>query len=157
MARPSKLPELEALVLERLAALDKAFERQDTAERNPTLPLTNDGKVNVRAFTVDICRLPRSAERHFCKKPSLAALVNVVALRQGVKPIGARALSDVADRGVRERMARMSGERDDHTRTLAEREAVIERLQRENASLRERLRLAEETGMLGREPINANR
>ena len=89
----------------------------------------------------------------FVKKPSLAALVNAVAMRQGVKPIGARMLSDVADRGVRERMARIKGERDDHARTLAEREAVIERLRRENASLRERLRFVEETGMLVREPL----
>lgn len=153
MARPSKLPELEALVSERLSDLDEEFERQPPANRNPTLPLTEDGKVNVRAFTVDVCGLPRSAEQHFFKKPTLAALVNAAAMRQGVNPIGSRMLSDVADRGVRDRIARIKGERDDHARTLAEREAVIERLRRENASLRERLRLVEETGMLMREPL----
>ena len=140
MARPSKLSELEALVLERLADLDEEFERQDAAERSPTLPLTHDGKVNVRAFTVDICRLPRSAEQHFYKKRLLASLVNAVAMRQGVKPIGARrALSDVA---VREHMAQIKGGMDDHARTLAEREAVIERLRRENARLRDKLALS---------------
>lgn len=153
MARPSKLPELEALVSERLSDLDEEFERQPSADRRPTLPLTEDGKVNVRAFTVNVCGLPRSAEQHFFKKPTLAALVNAVAMRQGVKPIGARMLSGVVDRGVRERLAKIKGERDDHARTLAEREAVIERLRRENASLRERLRLVEEMGMLLRHPL----
>lgn len=133
MARPSKLPELEALVSERLAQLEEAYLRQEVEERSPTLPLTRDGKVNVRAFTLKVCRLPRCAEQHFYKKPSLTALVNAVAMRQGVKPIGARALSFGVKRGVRER--------DDHARALAVKEAAIEHLRRENASLRERLRL----------------
>lgn len=148
MSRPSVLERLEPLVSERLEALDAAWEAQCDGQRRPTLPLTPDGKVNVRAFATAVCGLSTSQEQHFYKQPALAALVNAVAVRQGVKPIGSRMLSDVVDGAAKERLARTRSERDEHARTLAEREALIERQRRQIEALSEQLRLLEETGMV---------
>ncbi|MBE7184990.1 MAG: hypothetical protein INR68_11345 [Methylobacterium mesophilicum] len=141
------------IVSTRLAELGDAYARQPTASRRPTLPMTLDGKLNVRAFTVDVCGLQRSQEQHFYRKQELADLVNAAAIAQGLKPIGIRAQDDEDDRAVKQRIAKVGKERDDYARVLAEREGQIERLRRENASLRERLRLVEETGMLVRVPL----
>ncbi|MBM6579922.1 hypothetical protein ILT44_06995 [Microvirga sp. BT689] len=150
MARRSILETLEPLVSEKLEELDARWHAQPEGNRRPTLPLTDDGKVNVRELAVTVCGLPRAQEQHFYKKPSLAALVNAIAARQGVKPIGSRALSDVADKAVKDRLVRAQGERDDHARLLAEREAVIERQRLQILSLTEQLRLLQETGMVVR-------
>lgn len=147
MPRPI-LETLLPLVGERLEMLDAAWEGQPEDGRRPTLPMTDDGKVNVRAFAVEVCGLPQSQEQHFYKKPELAALVNAVAVRQGVKPIGARALTDVIDKAAKDRLGRAQSDRDDLARTLAEREALIERQRRTIAALNEQLRLLGDTGMV---------
>jgi len=89
-------------------------------------------------------------EQHLFKKPQLAAMVNAIAQRQGVKPIGSRMLSDVVDKAAKDRLVRAQVERDDHARLLAEREAVIERQRVQILALNEQLRLLQDTGMVVR-------
>jgi hypothetical protein len=146
----SILETLVPLVSERLEELDALYDAQPEGKRRPTLPMTDDGKINVRAFAVEICGLPQSQEQHFYKKPELAALVNAVAVRQGVKAIGSRALTDVIDKAAKDRLGRARSEKDDLARVLAEREALIERQRRQISSLTEQIRLLQETGMVVR-------
>lgn len=135
-------------MLERyLERLDEEWEAQAEGARQPTLPLTVDGKVNVRALTRAL-GLRESQEQHFYRHKELATAVNAIARVQGVKKIGSRMLDDEEDDLMAERIHRVETRSSDLARELSEREALIERYRQENASLREQLRLLEETGMV---------
>lgn len=114
--------------------------------REPTLPITGDGKINVRALTLAL-GLPLSKEQHFYKQASLAEVVNAAAHTQGLLPIGSRSQMDADDAVVQQRIKRIQGESSDLARELAEREAVIERQRIRIATLEEQLRLRDEIGM----------
>lgn len=149
MAQRSILDTLEPLVAEVLERLDAEWQGMAEDQRRPTLPLTVDGKVNVAALAKE-CGMKPGQEQHLFKKPQLAAMVNAIAQRQGVKPIGSRMLSDVVDKAAKDRLVRAQVERDDHARLLAEREAVIERQRVQILALNEQLRLLQDTGMVVR-------
>lgn len=145
MARPSIVPQI-------LEVLEPWLERQMTkwlaqsiGERRPTLPETG-GKVDVRNLVRE-AGLPAGHQQHFFNKPELQALVNAAALAQGLRPIGSRTDLDHADTAVADRLSQVQRDRSDLLRSLAEAQVAIERLRRENASLREQLHLREETGM----------
>ncbi|WP_407112440.1 hypothetical protein [Bradyrhizobium sp. LMG 9283] len=144
---PSILEKLES----HLERLELAWSAQPKAERAPTLPLTSEGKVNVRQLVRDL-GLRETLEQHFFRKPELAGPVNALAKVQGVKPIGSRLLEDVADAGVRKRLGRDADTISELRKALAEREAVVISLRDENARLKARLDLGEETGLLFRTP-----
>jgi hypothetical protein len=143
-------PEILAVLEPHLEKLDAAWSAQPEDDRVPTLPLVGD-KVNVRALVRDL-GLRETLEQHFYRKPELAGPVNALARIQGVKPIGSTALSDIADAGVRRRLGRDAATISDLRRTLAEREAALVALREENARLRARLDLVEETGLTFRPP-----
>ena len=103
----------------------------------------------MRAVTVAL-GLRVSQEQNFYKHPQLRNAVNAVAEAQGLKPIGSRTSTDIEDNAVAAQFSRIKSDRNDLQRTLAEKEALIERLRREIESYREQLRLLEETGMLMR-------
>jgi hypothetical protein len=150
--RPASVAQEILAVLEpHLERLDIAWSAQPEGGREPTLPLTGDGKVNVRQLVRDL-KLRETLEQHFYKKPDLAGPVNALARIQGVKPIGSRMLDDVADAGVRRRLGRDSETISDLRRSLAEREAAIVALREDNARLKARLGLVEETGLVFRTP-----
>lgn len=142
-------PDILRVLEPHLERLDAAWTAQPRDERQPTLPLTPDGKVNVRQLVRDM-KLRETLEQHFYRKPELAGPVNALAHVQGVKPIGSRLLDDVADAGVRKRLGRDADTISDLRRALAEREALVTSLREENARLKARLNLVEETGLLFR-------
>jgi hypothetical protein len=144
---PSILEKLEP----HLERLELAWSAQQEGGRAPTLPLTPEGKVNARQLVRDL-GLRESLEQHFFRKPELAGPVNALAKVQGVKPIGSRLLEDVADAGVRKRLGRDADTISELRRALAEREALVGSLREENARLKARLDLVEETGLLFRTP-----
>jgi len=144
---PSILEKLEP----HLERLELAWSAQPEADRLPTLPLTPEGKVNVRQLVRDL-GLRETLEQHFFRKPELAGPVNALAKVQGVKPIGSRMLDDIADAGVRKRLGRDAETISDLRRALAEREALVLSLRDENARLKARLGLVEETGLSFRAP-----
>ena len=143
---PSILEKLEP----HLEQIELTWSAQPEDDRRPTLPLTPEGKVNVRQLVRDL-GLRETLEQHFFRKPELAGPVNALARVQGVKPIGSRLLDDVADEGVRRRMGRNADEISDLRKALAEREALVEALRAENGRLKARLGLLEETGSMMRE------
>jgi hypothetical protein len=102
--------------------------------------------VNVRAITKAV-GLRQSQEQHFFKKPELALAINELARIQGLRGINSRELQDDGDRVHAARMQKVARHNTDLSRSLAEREAVIERQRREIEALRAQLALLEETGM----------
>jgi hypothetical protein len=147
VGRPSIIPELKAKLEAWLDARMAQWEAQAAGHGAPTLPVTEDGKVNVRALTLAL-GLRISQEQHFYKHLELRNAVNAVAEAQGLKPIGSRAGSEAEDKALTARINRIEEDRNHLARTLAEREALIERQRREIEALREQLGLLEETGML---------
>jgi hypothetical protein len=149
MGRPSIVPEIQSQLEPWLEARMAEWQALPEKVRRPNLPSTNDGKVNVREVTYAL-GLRRSQEQHFYNHDELRALVNAAAEAQGLAPIGSRGEVNEDDEAVRKRMVRISGDRNDLARTLAEREAVIERLRSEISSLREQLVMRDENGMIFR-------
>lgn len=138
-------PEILAKLEPYLEQLDQSWEAQPKGLRQPTLPVTVDGKVNVRAVANAI-NLRQSQEQHFYRKPELAAPINALAQVQGVKPIGSRVLADQHDKAAADRLARTATEKNDLARSLAEKEAENEALRQENAMLHARLAQIESDG-----------
>jgi hypothetical protein len=149
MGRASIVPELKAVLESWLDARAAAWIEQPEGRRVPNLPSTNDGKINVRELTLSL-GLKRSQEQHFFNHAELRTLLNAAAQAQGLAPIGSRAEGDEKDASVRNRIARVTGDRNDLAATLAEREAVIQMQRREIQSLRSQLQLRDETGMVMR-------
>jgi hypothetical protein len=144
---PSILEKLEP----HLERLELEWSAQPENDRVSTLPLTPEGKVNVRQLVRDL-GLRETLEQHFFRKPELAGPVNALAKVQGAKPIGSRLLDDIADAGVRKRLGRDADAISELRRALAEREALIVSLRDENARLKARLDLVEESGLVFRSP-----
>lgn len=115
----------------------------------PTLPSTPDGKVNVRGI-VRALALPPHHDQHFFKHPEIRSAVNAVAEEQGLKPIGSRNEQEDADKAVSDRIKRDAKASSDLGKLVAEQAATIEAQRREILSLREQLRIVEETGQIVR-------
>jgi hypothetical protein len=150
MSARSVVPSILKALDPYLEKVDREWSLQPEDDRQPTLPVTVDGKVNVRQLVRNL-GLSETLEQHFYRKPDLAGPVNALARVQGVKPIGSRSLDDAVDAGVSRRMKRQSDEISDLRKMLAEREALVEVQRAEIASLRARLGLLEETGMIVRD------
>ena len=143
---------VERDILDRLEAFACAGRR---------LPSTLDGKVNV----IRLCRdlgLAQEDAQHFHRKEAVKAFVNSVAAEQRLLPIGARVEASPADQAIERRIAAadkaasrdgraaveatvaMAGLADE----LRNARAQVSGLRLENESLRERLRLLTEEGVL---------
>jgi hypothetical protein len=145
MPARSIIPEILAKLEPYLELLDQRWESQAQGCRIPTLP-HDKGQVNVRAITTAL-GLRQSQEQHFFKKPELTLAINELASIQGLRGINSRELVDAGDRAQAARMQKVVQHNTDLSRSLAEREAVIERQRREIEALRAQLGLLEETGM----------
>jgi len=145
MPARSIIPEILAKLEPYLELLDRQWESQAEGCRTPSLP-HDKGHVNVRAIT-EALGLRQSQEQHFFKKRELALAINALAKVQGLRGINSRELQDAEDRTHAERMHKVVQHNTDLSRSLAEREAVIERQRREIEALRAQLALLEETGM----------
>lgn len=89
MGRPSITAEVKARLDAYLADIDSSFRAQNSGAQTPTLPLTNDGKVNVRAVAQAV-ELRQTQEKYLYERDELRDLINAVAAHQGVAPIGFR-------------------------------------------------------------------
>lgn len=143
----SILPDLKSALEAYLDERVCTWQRMPEAERVPTLPVTVDGKVNVRGITLALGR-PSSQEQHLFKKPELRAAINAVAEEQRLKPIGARGqLADVEVQ-VADRLRRSETRAGELAKQVAEQASVIEDQRRTIDSLREQVRIFEETGQV---------
>lgn len=140
---PQLLQKLEPYLEERAAAWEEG------GRFAPSLPTTSEGKVNVRGL-VKALGLPVHQEQHFFKHPELRVLVNAVAEEQGLRPIGSRNEQDDVDAAVGARIKREAKRTSDLGKLVAEQAATIEWQRRQILSLREQLRIVEETGQIVR-------
>lgn len=127
----------------------KAIAWDASARMVPTLPSTVDAKVNVRGIVAEL-GLPVHNAQHFFKHPEIRSAVNAVAQHQGLKPIGARNEQQEADAAVEARLKQAGKRSSDLAQLVAEQAATIEWQRREIASLREQLKVVEETGQIVR-------
>lgn len=145
MPARSIIPEIQAKLEPYLELLDRQWESQAEGCRTPTLP-HDKGQVNVRTITKAL-GLRQSQEQHFFKKRELTLAINELARVQGLRGINSRQLENAEDRIHAERMHKVVQHNTDLSRSLAEREAVIERQRREIEALRAQLAMLEDTGM----------
>jgi hypothetical protein len=142
---PELLPKLEAYIEERMVQ----WAAQSVDRRTPTLPSTKEGKVNVRELTLEL-GLKRSQEQHFFKHVELRATVNAAATTQGLAPISSREEIDANDAALGKRMKKANADLGDLQRVCAEQAAQIEVMRSRIASLEEKLRIRDDTGMVFR-------
>lgn len=142
---PELLPKLEVYIEERMAE----WEAQSADRRVPTLPSTKEGKVNVREVALAL-GLKRSQEQHFFKHVELRAAVSAAAAAQGLAQISSREETDANDVALGKRIKKTSADLSDLQKVCAEQAAQIVVLRSRMASLEEKLRLRDETGMVFR-------
>ncbi|MDP2869162.1 MAG: hypothetical protein Q8O08_10060 [Methyloversatilis sp.] len=107
MARPSVIPGIKVRLEEYLDQREAEYLAQADFGCKPTLPLTPDGKVNVRALASAI-ELTVNQEKYLYERKELTDLINCIAEGQGVLPIGARTNPTAADNAIKERLIRQS-------------------------------------------------
>lgn len=107
MARPSVIPQVRLRLEEYLNEREAEYLAQSEDDRTPTLPVTPDGKVNVRALAQAI-DLKQTQEKYLYERDELSQLINLMAEGQGLLPIGARVMQVAGDKALRERIAHQS-------------------------------------------------
>lgn len=145
---PVLLPRLESYIEERMAE----WAAQSADRQVPTLPSTKEGKVNVRELALAL-GLKRSQEQHFFKHVELRTAVNSAAAAQGLAQIGSREETDALDAAVRKRIEKTGAYLSDLQKVCTEQAAQIMVLRTRIASLEEKLRLRDETGMVFRDGL----
>jgi hypothetical protein len=103
MPRPSVIPGIKARLEEWLDQREAAYLTQPEAQRQPTLPMTPDGKVNVRAVAQAIDLKP-TQEKYLFEREELTSLINCIAEGQGVLTIGSRVDPTEADKAIKQRL-----------------------------------------------------
>lgn len=103
MARPSVIPGIKARLEKWLDQCEAAYLTQPETFRQPTLPMTPDGKVNVRAVAEAI-QLKPTQEKYLYEREELTQLINCIAEGQGVLTIGSRVNQTDADKAVKQRL-----------------------------------------------------
>lgn len=138
MARPSVIPDIKARLEAYLNDLESAYQRQPETTRNPTLPSTPDGKINVRALAQAI-GLKQTQEKYLYEREELTSLVNMVAEGQDLLPIGARLVQEAGDKTIKTRMIQMSKQATESAQAAMEAHAaqaeLLEQLQAVSSEL----------------------
>lgn len=121
----------------------------------PTLPVRNDGALNGTAVIRALIPLDPTGEttpsdtQHLYKKEVLAVL-NAAAEAQGLGLLKSRAIQDADDAALGKRIQKTVSDLSNLQKVCAEQAALIEMLRSKVASLEEKLRLRDETGMIFR-------
>lgn len=119
--RPSgAVADLLELLRSFLDGKDAEWEQQsaDPSSRRPTLPVTKEGKINVRGLVreLQILGLDRgvdvrqSAFQYFYDRSELADEVNVIARAQGIGEIGSRSTAQPSNTASDAKLARANAE-----------------------------------------------
>lgn len=103
MPRPSVIPGIKARLEEYLDQKEAEYLAQHDLNRQPTLPSTPDGKVNVRAVANSI-NLSVNQEKYLYERKELTDLINCITEGQGLSPIGSRLHQTAADKAIKERL-----------------------------------------------------
>ena len=153
MGRPSIIPSVMKRLEEYLEARELEYQALPAEKKKPTLPITGDCKINVRAIAEDI-GLRKTQEKYLFERDELKSLVNLMAEGQGVLPIGARTQEDT-DKSIRTKIMQTAAQarenataaveaqamNNDLMQELVEAHAEIEKLCAENSRLRVQLEM----------------
>jgi hypothetical protein len=138
MARPSVIPGIRARLEEWLDQCEAAYLTQPEVSRQPTLPVTPDGKVNVRAVAQAI-QLKPTQEKYLYEREELTQLINCIAEGQGVLTIGSRVNQTDADKAVKQRLILQSKAAQERTQAAVEaisaHEELLDRIRKLSAEL----------------------
>jgi hypothetical protein len=125
MPRQSVIPKVLSDLTEYLDQLQERYVGEPEHGRRPTLPLTPEGKINVRAVAKAI-GLKESQEKYLYERPELTQLINLICEGQGVLPIGSRLSQRVADKAIKERLERQARAATDASRDAAEAQGALQ-------------------------------
>ncbi len=107
MPRQSVIPKVLSDLTEYLDRKQAEYAALPEHGRLPTLPLTPDGKINVRAVAKEI-GLKESQEKYLYERSELTDPINLICEGQGVLPIGSRLTQTAADMAIKERLVRQA-------------------------------------------------
>lgn len=127
MARPSVIPGIKARLEAWLDQREAAYLAQPEALRQPTLPMTPDGKVNVRALAQAIDLKP-TQEKYLFDREELTNLINCIAEGQGVLTIGSRVNQTEADKAVKQKLIQQAKRSQEATQAATEAVAAHQEL-----------------------------
>lgn len=127
MARPSVIPGIKARLEAWLDECEAAYLAQPEALRQPTLPTTLDGKVNVRALAQAIDLKP-TQEKYLFERDELTNLINCIAEGQGVLTIGSRVNQTEADKAVKQKLIQQAKRSQEATQAATEAVAAHQEL-----------------------------
>lgn len=137
MSRPSVIPGIKARLEEFLDQREAEFLAQGD-DAMPTLPVTPDGKVNVRALAEAI-GLKQTQEKYLYERKELTDLINCIAEGQGVLTIGSRVNQTDADKAIKERLIRQAKSVQESSQAAVEavaaQEELLERIRALSAEL----------------------
>jgi hypothetical protein len=125
MPRPSVIPKVTADLTEYLNRCQHAFDAQPEGLRKPTLPVTPDGKVNVRAVAEAI-GLSKSQEKYLYERAELTQLINLICDGQEVLPIGSRVSQSAADKALKDRLIRQSKAAQEASQSAVEADGALQ-------------------------------
>ena len=123
MARPSVIPQVRVRLEAYLNDRETEYLAQPDCSRQPTLPATPDGKINVRAVAQAI-ELKQTQEKYLYERDELSQLINLVAEGQGLLPIGSRLTQEAGDAALRQRMVRQAKDAKASAQAAVEAQAV---------------------------------
>jgi nitrogen fixation/metabolism regulation signal transduction histidine kinase len=103
MPRPSVIPGIKARLEEYLDQKEAEYLAQNDLNRQPTLPCTPDGKINVRAVATAI-DLTVNQEKYLFERKELTDLINCIAEGQALLSIGSRLHQSASDKAIKARL-----------------------------------------------------
>ncbi|CAJ9571941.1 hypothetical protein ISF31_00405 [Burkholderia pseudomallei] len=123
MPRPSVIPQVLGRLEAYLNDREMEYLAQPDSSRQPTLPATSDGKVNVRAIAQAI-DLKTTQEKYLYERAELTQVINMMAEGQGLLPIGSRLTQEAGDAALRQRMVRQAKDAKASAQAAVEAQAV---------------------------------
>lgn len=119
MPRPSVIPGIKARLEAYLDQREAEYLALPEGSRQPTLPVTADGKVNVRALAQAI-ELKPTQEKYLYERKELCDLINCIAEGQGVLSIGSRVTQTEADKAIKQRLIQQAKSAQDASQAAVE-------------------------------------
>lgn len=119
MPRPSVIPGIKARLEAWLDERESAYLSQSEATRQPTLPITPDGKVNVSAVAKAI-QLTEGQVKYLHERDELKALINCIAEGQGILSIGSRVSQSQADKLIKQKIIKHAKNAQEATQAATE-------------------------------------
>lgn len=146
--RPELIRALELYLESRMAEW-----HSQAGDRNPTLPVTNGGKVNMVGIARDLCAIDSNrkvSDVQYLHQPPCRALINAAAEAQGIGLSASREETDAEDAALGKRIKKTNTDLSDLQKVCSEQAAQIEVMRSRISQLEEKLRLRDDTGMVFR-------